>query len=127
MSSPAISNIQLHKKTKVLELHFGEQQFQLNAEFLRVHSPSAEVRGHSPQQAVLQTGKLNVAIDDIKMVGNYALQLYFSDGHDSGIYSFDYLYELGSKQTQYWQSYLQQLEKAGASRDPDIQVVRIGN
>ena len=91
-----------------------------------MYSPSAEVRGHSPSQAVLQTGKINVAIDDIKTVGNYAVQLYFSDGHNSGIYTFSYLHELATKQQDYWQDYLQRLEQAKANRDPDLQVVRIG-
>jgi DUF971 family protein len=127
MNTHPLTGIQLHKKSKTLALSFGNQDFELSAEFLRVHSPSAEVRGHSPSQAVLQTGKINAAIDDIKAVGNYAVQLYFSDGHDSGIFTFDYLYKLGSEHEQYWQSYLQQLKDAGASRDPDIQVVRIGN
>ena len=127
MNAPSITAIKLHKKSKTLELHFGDQSFSLNAEFLRVLSPSAEVRGHTPSQAKLQTGKINIAIDSIKAVGNYALQISFSDGHDSGIYSFEYLYKLGSEQHNYWQDYLQQLQKAGASRDPDIQVVRIGN
>ncbi|MGK0441987.1 MAG: DUF971 family protein, partial [Pseudohongiellaceae bacterium] len=78
MKTPAITGIQLHKKSKTLALSFGPQQFELNAEFLRVHSPSAEVRGHSPDQAILQTGKINVAINDLKAVGNYAVKLFFS-------------------------------------------------
>jgi DUF971 family protein len=92
-----------------------------------VYSPSAEVRGHSPDQAILQTGKINVAINDLKAVGNYAVKLFFSDGHDSGIYTFEYLYKLGAEHKSYWHSYLQQLKQAGASRDPDTQVMRIGH
>ncbi|MCR8921541.1 DUF971 domain-containing protein [Dasania sp. GY-MA-18] len=126
MNTATLTRIQLHKQSKTLELQFGEQSYSLSAEYLRVYSPSAEVRGHSPSQAVLQTGKINVAIDDIKTVGNYALQLYFSDGHDSGIYSFSYLHELATQYEPYWQDYLQRLEQAKASRDPDLQVVRIG-
>ena len=126
MNTPTLSHIQLHKQSKTLALQFGEQSYNLSAEYLRVYSPSAEVRGHSPSQAVLQTGKINVALDDIKAVGNYALQLYFSDGHDSGIYSFSYLHELATQHQPYWQDYLQRLEQAKASRDPDLQVVRIG-
>ncbi|WP_019529570.1 gamma-butyrobetaine hydroxylase-like domain-containing protein [Dasania marina] len=126
MNTPTLTNIQLHTQSKTLELQFGEQRYSLSAEYLRVYSPSAEVRGHSPSQAVLQTGKINVAIDDIKTVGNYAVQLYFSDGHNSGIYTFSYLHELATKQQAYWQDYLQRLEQAKANRDPDLQVVRIG-
>lgn len=126
MNTPAITNVSLHKKSKTLELHFADQAFILNAEYLRVYSPSAEVRGHTPSQAVLQTGKINVAIDDIKAVGNYALQLYFSDGHDSGIYTYTYLYDLAANQAEHWQDYLQRLELAKASRDPDLQAIKIG-
>lgn len=119
------SNITLHRKTKELALSYpGGQCHRLSAEFLRVHSPSAEVRGHGKGQETLQTGKLHVEIKDLIPVGNYALQLVFSDGHDSGIYSWNYLFELGQNQQRLWQDYLDQLNQAGASRDPDEQVVK---
>ncbi|MEY2909783.1 MAG: hypothetical protein RLZZ602_2306, partial [Pseudomonadota bacterium] len=92
-------------------------------EFLRVHSPSAEVRGHGPGQETLQTGKCDVQVSAINPVGHYAIQLVFDDGHDSGLFSWDYLRELCSKQEELWQSYLDQLAAAGASRDSDIQVL----
>lgn len=117
--------IKLNRQSKTLELVFGGQQYLLSAEFLRVHSPSAEVRGHGPGQEVLQHGKLNVAIDRVQPCGHYALQLFFDDGHDSGIYSWTYLFELCQQQSQRWQDYLDQLSQAGLTRDPDTQVVRI--
>jgi DUF971 family protein len=92
---------------------------------LRVHSPSAEVRGHGAGQETLQTGKKNVAISEIKPVGNYALQLCFDDGHDTGIFSWDYLRDLCVHQSDYWNDYLQRLHQAGAGRDPEVEVVRI--
>ena len=87
-------------------------------EYLRVFSPSAEVRGHGPGQEVLQVGKKNVEIKAIEPVGQYAVVLVFSDGHDSGIYSWDYLYDLGRKQDFYWQAYMRRMEEAGESREP---------
>lgn len=126
--APAPTGIELHQRSKTLELKYpNSDSVMLSCEYLRVHSPSAEVKGHGPGQEVLQVGKINVGIDNIKPVGNYALQLFFSDGHDTGIYSWDYLYELGQNQATYWQAYLDRLEAAGAHRDPDIQVVKIGN
>lgn len=128
MSTPIPIGIELHQRSKTLELKYPDgDSVKLSCEYLRVHSPSAEVKGHGPGQEVLQVGKINVGIDSIKPVGNYALQLFFSDGHDTGIFSWDYLYELGQNQSDYWQAYLDRLEAAGAHRDPDIQVVRIGN
>jgi DUF971 family protein len=85
------------------------------------------VKGHGPGQEVLQVGKINVGINGIESVGNYALQLFFSDDHDTGIYSWEYLYELSQNQEAYWQNYLERLSAAGATRDPEIQVVKIGN
>lgn len=121
-------NIQLHKQSKTLELGYANgESHTLSCEYLRVYSPSAEVRGHGKGQEVLQTGKIHVVITNIEPVGSYAIQLTFSDGHESGIYSWDYLYELCENQENYWQDYLDRLAKAGAARDPDIQVVRIGN
>lgn len=125
--APIPAGIELHKVSKTLELKYANETHTLDCEYLRVYSPSAEVKGHGPGQEVLQVGKINVTIDNIKPVGNYALQLFFSDGHNTGIYSWSYLYELIQNQESYWQDYLDRLMKAGANRDPDIQVVRIGN
>ncbi len=124
MSIP--STIKLHKQSRMLELQYGdEQRYKLSCEMLRVYSPSAEVRGHGQGQEVLQTGKKNVSIKELKAVGNYALQLYFDDGHDTGIYSWDYLRDLCEHQEAYWDEYLRRLQEAGAGRDPDVEVVRI--
>ena len=123
-TSIAPSAIILHAKSRTLELTFGDDaSYVLPCEYLRVYSPSAEVRGHGTGQEVLQTGKLKVAITDIKPVGNYAVQLVFDDGHDTGIFSWDYLRQLGASQPQWWQRYLEQIAAAGASRDPDVQVL----
>ncbi len=121
MSAP--SKIILHRQSRQLELVFGEVSYRLDAEYLRVHSPSAEVRGHG--QAVLQTGKKNVGIDSVVSVGNYALKLVFSDGHNSGLYTWGYLEDLARHQDRHWHAYLEALDKAGASRDPDTQVVKL--
>ena len=115
--------IKLHKASRLLELHYAGDSYRLPAEFLRVHSPSAEVQGHG--KPILQTGKLNVALIGIEPAGNYALKLLFDDGHDSGLYSWDYLYQLALRQDQLWQDYLAQLKAAGKSRDPDESVVRL--
>ena len=117
------SKIHLHKSSRELELGYEEDSYRLSCEYLRVYSPSAEVKGHGPGQEVLQVGKKNVAISDIKPVGHYALQLIFDDGHDSGIYSWDYLRELAENQDALWQNYLDRLHAAGATRDPDAQVL----
>ncbi|QFU77526.1 DUF971 domain-containing protein [Halioglobus maricola] len=118
--------IQLHTRSRELELSYKDgQNYRLSCEFLRVLSPSAEVKGHGPGQEVLQTGKLNVAITAIRPVGNYALQLVFDDGHDSGLYSWDYLHQLCTEHDQLWQAYLDKLSAAGANRDPDVQVVQL--
>jgi DUF971 family protein len=123
---PIPSAIKLHKQSRMLELQYGdEQRYKLSCEMLRVYSPSAEVRGHGQGQEVLQTGKKNVSIREIKPVGNYALQLYFDDGHDTGIYSWDYLRDLCEHQQAYWDEYLRRLQEAEAGRDPDVEVVRI--
>ena len=120
------SAINLHRQSRKLELVYENgESFELSCELLRVCSPSAEVRGHGPGQEVIQAGKKNVAISAIEPVGNYALQLCFDDGHDTGIYSWDYLYELCVNRERYWEDYLAKLHAAGASRDPDVQVVRI--
>ena len=101
----------------------GDERYRLSCEFLRVHSPSAEVKGHGPGQEVLQTGKIGVNITAIKPVGHYALQLVFDDGHDTGLYSWDYLHQLCSQQETLWQQYLERMTAAGASRDPQVQVI----
>lgn len=118
--------IQLHTRSRELELTYpGGASCRLSCEFLRVHSPSAEVKGHGPGQEVLQTGKQNVNIEAIRPVGNYALQLVFDDGHDTGLYSWDYLHHLCSQREPLWEEYLRRLQEAGASRDPDEQVVKL--
>jgi len=117
--SPTPTAITLHQKSHVLEIEFSDgKRFRLPFELLRVYSPSAEVRGHGPGQEVLQVGKKNVEISRLEPVGNYAVQLVFSDGHDTGIYSWDLLYEYGLKRDAMWSSYLERMEKAGASREP---------
>ena len=113
------SEVKLHQASRVLELAFPNgRHFRLPYEFLRVHSPSAEVRGHGPGQETLQTGKRDVTITDVEAVGHYALRPTFSDGHSSGIYSWEYLYDLGERQNELWARYVERLEQAGASRDP---------
>lgn len=110
--------IKLHQKSRVMEIRFADGRgFRLPYEYLRVYSPSAEVRGHGPGQEVLQTGKKEVEIRALEAVGSYAVQPVFSDGHSTGIYSWDYLYELGENQDRLWREYLAKLEAAGASRD----------
>jgi DUF971 family protein len=122
-NNPAPTSIVLHTGSRVLEIAFDDgSSFRLPFEFLRVHSPSAEVRGHGVGQEVLQTGKRDVTINDLQPVGHYAIRPTFSDGHDSGIYAWDYLYELGIRQDSLWQNYLQRLEEAGASREPGAAV-----
>ncbi len=109
----------------MLEIAFSDgQSFRLPFELLRVYSPSAEVQGHGPGQEVLQTGKREVRIDDVEMVGQYAIQPTFSDGHDSGLFSWSYLYELGSRQQAYWDRYLTRLAEAGADRDAPMAAAR---
>ena len=118
-NAPRPTEIKLHQKSRILEIAFDDgQRFSLPCEYLRVFSPSAEVRGHGPGQEVLQVGKRDVEIKEIEPVGNYAVKLGFSDGHDTGLYSWEYLHELGEKQESSWKSYLARLEQAGASRDP---------
>ena len=114
---PTPTEIRLHQKSRILEIAFDDgRQFKLPYEYLRVFSPSAEVRGHGPGQEVLQTGKREVEIRSVEPVGSYAIQPTFSDGHATGIYSWDCLYELGLEQEARWASYLKQLEASGQSR-----------
>jgi DUF971 family protein len=117
MANHLPTDIKLHQQSRKLEVSFEDGQcFTLSCEFLRVYSPSADVRGHSPEQAVLQLGKEQVNIKDIEAVGNYAVKLVFDDGHDTGLYTWDYLYELGSRHTEYWRRYLAALSAAGVER-----------
>ena len=111
------TDIKLHQQSRILEVAFdGGEVFELPCEYLRVYSPSAEVRGHSPDQAVLQVGKEDVNIQEIEPMGNYAVKLVFDDGHETGLYTWDYLYELGVAYGGYWQRYLDALESAGHKR-----------
>ena len=113
------TEIRLKKEDKTLELDFaGGERFSLSAEFLRVSSPSAEVRGHGPGQETLISGRRHVGIMDIEAVGNYAIRILFDDLHDTGIYSWDLLYNFGRDRDRLWQDYLDRLDAAGASREP---------
>jgi DUF971 family protein len=118
--TPIPTEIKLHQKSRLMELTFADgQRFELSYELLRVYSPSAEVRGHGPGQEVLQTGKKSVEILEVEPMGHYAIRPQFSDGHATGIYSWDYLYDLGVHRDRLWQEYLARLEAAGASREVD--------
>lgn len=122
--TPHPTEIRLHQKSKILDITFSDgKKFQFSCEFLRVHSPSAEVSGHGPGQEVLQTGKKMINIRKIEPIGNYAIQLHFTDGHNTGLYSWDLLYNYGLNQDKIWQRYLQRMEEAGASREPDIRAL----
>jgi len=118
------SAINVRMQSKVVEIDFGATRFSLPFELLRVYSPSAEVRGHGASQEILQTGKRHVSITAFEPVGNYAVQPHFSDGHNTGIFSWDYLLWLGENQTRLWQEYLQKLQQAGfpgeTGRDVDM-------
>jgi DUF971 family protein len=116
--TPSPESITVHGASRVLEVGFSDGSvYRIPFELMRVYSPSAEVQGHGPGQEVLQTGKRNVEIVELEPVGNYGVKPVFSDGHDSGIYSWDYLYYLGSQQAQLWQEYESRLQEAGAERD----------
>jgi DUF971 family protein len=118
-STPIPTEIKLHQVSHVLEIAFSDgTRFKLPYEFLRVYSPSAEVRGHGPGQEVLQIGKKNIEVKGVEPVGSYAVQLTFSDGHDTGLYSWDYLHELGENYVELWDRYMNRMEAAGASREP---------
>ena len=115
--SPQPVSIKLHQKSRILEISFSDgQNFELSCELLRVYSPSAEVKGHGPGQSVLQTGKENVSIEKVEPVGHYAVKLIFNDGHNTGLYSWAYLYNLGENKDELWKDYLQGLEDAGYQR-----------
>ncbi len=114
---PIPTEIKLHKQSRQLEITFdNEDNFHYSCEYLRVYSPSAEVQGHGPGQGKLQVGKEDVNIEKIEPVGNYAICLHFDDGHHTGLYSWETLYNLGKNQAHYWQQYLQRLEEAGHQR-----------
>ena len=116
--APTPQSITVHSASKVLEVDFSDgAAFRIPFELMRIYSPSAEVQGHGPGQEVLQTGKREVALTGLEPVGNYAVQPAFSDGHDTGIFSWDYLYFLGSQQDELWARYLKRLEEAGVERD----------
>ena len=118
-NTPPPTEIKLRQKSRLMELVFSDgSRFELSYELLRVYSPSAEVRGHGPGQEVLQFGKRDVDISSLEPSGSYAVQPTFSDGHSTGIYSWDYLYWLGKNRETLWREYLERLEEAGASREP---------
>jgi len=118
--TPIPNEIKLHQKSRLLELNYESgASYKLDFEYLRVMTPSAEARGHGPGQETLQAGKRNVEIERIEPVGTYALRLVYSDGHDSGLYSWDLLYNLGQHHAELWAEYLNQLEAQGLSRDID--------
>lgn len=121
--TPQPTAITVHQQTRVLEIGFSDgQTFRIPFELMRVYSPSAEVQGHGPGQEVLQTGKREVGLTALEPVGNYAVQPTFSDGHESGIFSWDYLYLLGSQQAQLWARYEERLREAGVDRDAAMPV-----
>jgi DUF971 family protein len=119
MSAPHPTDLVLHQSSRLLAVAFDDgRRFELPCEYLRVNSPSAEVQGHGPDQRVLQTGKRGVNITAIDPVGHYAVRLVFDDGHDTGLYTWERLHDLGTNRERYWQAYLDELAAAGASRDP---------
>lgn len=116
---PRPTDIKLHQKSRILEITFDDgYECNLTCEYLRISSPSAEVQGHGPGQEVLQVGKQNVGINQLEPSGNYALKIHFDDGHNSGLFTWDYLYALGQQYEKNWQEYLDKLEAAGKSRNP---------
>jgi len=116
-TTPTPSEIKFHQKSKLLEIIFDDNtECMLSTEFLRAHSPSAEVQGHSPEQAVLQVGKEDVSIDKIEPVGNYAIKIFFSDGHDTGLYSWQYLHMLAKNYQKLWTEYIGKLDASGIKR-----------
>jgi DUF971 family protein len=116
--TPTPESLTVHGQTKVLEIGFSDgAQFRIPFELMRIYSPSAEVQGHGPGQEVLQTGKREVSVIEIEPVGNYAVKPTFSDGHDSGLFTWEYLYFLGDQQAALWQQYEERLQAAGTDRD----------
>ncbi len=124
-NKPIPTQIELHQKSRVLEIGFSDGAlFRLPFEFLRVYSPSAEVRGHGPGQETLQVGKKEVEITNAEAVGTYAMQFLFSDGHNTGIYSWEYLHSMGVNQASMWQNYLDRMDAAGAKREPVFNLLK---
>ncbi len=122
-NTPQPTSIVVHQQSRVLEVGFADgAQFRIPFELMRVYSPSAEVQGHGPGQEVLQTGKREVGLTALEPIGNYAVQPSFSDGHDTGIFSWDYLYFLGSQQAELWRKYEERLAQAGVGRDAPMKV-----
>jgi len=125
--TPSPTALTVHQASRVLEVGFDDgSTFRIPFELLRVYSPSAEVKGHGPGQEILQTGKREVSITELGAVGHYAVQPVFSDGHDSGIFSWDYLYHLGRDQAQLWQQYEERLREAGVDRDAPMTTTAAG-
>lgn len=125
--TPTPEALTVHGASRVLEVAYSDgASFRIPFELLRVYSPSAEVQGHGPGQEVLQTGKRDVAITAIEPVGNYAIKPFFSDGHESGLYTWEYLYELGRRQDEFWAQYLDRLLEAGMDRDTPMQAKGAG-
>jgi len=123
---PRPTNLTLHKKSRILEISFDDgSQFNFPCEYLRVYSPSAEVRGHGPGQEVLQFGKQNVGIDRIELQGTYTVKLCFDDGHETGLYSWETLHALGVNYNELWQDYLRRLKEAGRKRDSSIDAIPV--
>lgn len=125
-SSIVLKNVHWHKKSKTIGFDFGAESFELTLEYLRVFSPSAEVQGHGPGQEKLVSGKRFVDLANLEPMGNYALKLTFDDGHDSGLYTWDYLYQLGKNYQQNWQQYLQKLTLANKNREGnDVHIIKL--
>ena len=125
-NAPRPTQVKLHRNDGSLELHYSALgSFTLSGEYLRVYSPSAEVRGHGPGEEVLQHGKIAVKITKLEPMGHYALRITFDDGHDTGIYGWDFLHDLCVNREQHWQDYLDRLKQAGKHRDPGVQVVQL--
>lgn len=117
------TKIHLHKKSQVLDIQFGHQHYHYESEFLRVHSPSAEVKGHAGEGGTLPTQKKNVEITQLEPAGNYALRIYFDDGHASGLYTWTYLHDLGENKEKYWENYLKRLRDSQQTREQGAQVL----
>jgi len=121
MPAPIPNRVHYHKRDRELELGYPDgESYRLPIELLRVYSPSAEVKGHRPGDEVLQTGKRHVGLLDISQTGRYALKLHFDDGHDTGLYTWEYLHDMATHQQVWWDDYLARLERAGASRDASV-------
>ena len=126
-TAPAPTDLTVHGASRQLEISFADgRSFRIPFELMRIYSPSAEVQGHGPGQEVLQTGKRDVTVIDIEQVGNYAVKPTFSDGHDTGLFTWEYLYFLGDQQTQLWADYERRLKEAGVDRDAPMTAVSHG-